>query len=239
MKPLAEFSPRQHRIAAEFVTAIKAADLVALERLIDIDNEDEDWSIVFHRVRRINNPPESVRAFFLAWWLNRGHFIRDIANDGRQLVGALRAMLPQYHGPGLTLYRGESATALPRRRFGIAWTSVESVADGFCHFPNVRETHEGGTAVLQAYASPDAILCAAADHGDPMGDNEIIVDPKRLAGVRVLRRYPQVPYEEFQRRQEQRDVEITSEIELTTYLQVAENDGDSGVRLRKESSIAP
>lgn len=54
----------------------------------------------------------------------------------------------------------------------------------------------GGSVLLEVAASPDCIISAPIHHpdcgGDHFGEDEYLVDRRRIRSVTVLRRYPQV-----------------------------------------------
>jgi hypothetical protein len=110
--------------------------------------------------------------------------------DDLLLIRALRVVLPPYRGPTVTLFRGDGARNCRRRTYGLSWTSELAVAEDFAN----REwrTTEGGSVVLETLAPPDAILCAPGLHDDRYGENEYLIDRRRLGRVTVLQRFPQL-----------------------------------------------
>ena len=47
----------------------------------------------------------------------------------------------------------------------------------------------GGSVLLAANVPAEAIICAPHEFGDDYGEEEYLVDRRKLRGVRVLRRY--------------------------------------------------
>lgn len=104
-------------------------------------------------------------------------------------MSALRSLLPAHSGPGLVIYRGETAFNRRRRTYGAAWTASEDVARSFA--TGIMQTFQGGSVLLSVFAPPDAIVCAPALLDDRYGEQEYVVEWRRLTGIRVLERFPQ------------------------------------------------
>lgn len=111
------------------------------------------------------------------------------------MTRALRVLLPPYRGLAVTLFRGDGARNCRRRTYGLSWTSERAVAEDFAK--RDWRTTEGGSVVLQTLASPDAILCAPYLHDDRYGENEYLIDRRRLSCVTVLQRFPQLSPQQF------------------------------------------
>jgi hypothetical protein len=63
------------------------------------------------------------------------------------------------------------------------------------------QTFTGGSVVVVTDAPAEAIICAPALLGDDYGEEEFIVDRRRLRSVRVVTRHPQISIDEHIRRQ--------------------------------------
>jgi hypothetical protein len=111
-------------------------------------------------------------------------------NDDLVMIRALRVLLPRYDGTAQRLYRGETAYNRKRRTYGLSWSSKLDVADHYGK-SGVYRSSVGGSVVLEVQANPDAIICAPLHHDNRYGEDEYLVDRRKLAGVKVLRRYPQ------------------------------------------------
>jgi hypothetical protein len=59
----------------------------------------------------------------------------------------------------------------------------------------------GGSVLIQTLAPPDAIICAPYRLNNRYGENEYLVDRRRLDRVTVLLRFSQLSHEEARRRQ--------------------------------------
>jgi hypothetical protein len=136
-----------------------------------------------------------MRRAWLAIYIRHGEHIRLEVGDDLLLIRALRVLLPPYRGPAVMLFRGDGARNCRRRTYGLSWTGERAVAEDFAN----REwrTTEGGSVVLQTLASPEAIICAPCLHDDGYGENEYLIDRRRLGGVTVLQRFPQLSPELF------------------------------------------
>ena len=112
---------------------------------------------------------------------------RSKVNDDLLVVDVLRCLLPPYKGPGLTLYRGDSAFNRRRRTYGMSWSASRSVAADFAQ--RNRRLYSDGSVLLEAEAPPDAIVFAPALHVNDYAEDEYVVDRRRLRNVRVLERF--------------------------------------------------
>jgi hypothetical protein len=50
-------------------------------------------------------------------------------------------------------------------------------------------TFDGGSVLLETHAPAEAIICTVPDRQDRYGEKEVLIDRRRLAGVRVVARY--------------------------------------------------
>jgi hypothetical protein len=127
-------------------------------------------------------------AFHTAWTV-RGFRWRDALNEDVHLTRALRAILEPYQGPGLALFRGEQSGRHDAGRRGLNWTLKREVAAMFAR--GLCSTCEGGGILITATAPPNAIIAAPGVHSRYLGEDEYVIDPVLLEGVRELQRYPQ------------------------------------------------
>jgi hypothetical protein len=75
--------------------------------------------------------PADMKLRMLALWRHHGDHIRSEVRRDMTLVKALHVLLPPYNGPGVTLYRGDSAWHCLRRTYGLSWSASLDVADSF------------------------------------------------------------------------------------------------------------
>src|SRR4051794_31502123 len=132
-------------------------------------------------------------------WIRHGEAVRDGVNDDRLLIAGLRALLPQYEGPSIALFRGETMWNHRRRSYGVSWSAEEAVAD--CFAQGDCRAVEGGSVLLRVMAPPDAIICDTRifpQHRDY--EAEVIVDRRLLRGLTILRPYPQAEVAAFHER---------------------------------------
>ncbi len=127
------------------------------------------------------------RAAFHQLWTERGHRIREAIDDDRRLAEALRHILLAYDGPGMVLYRGEQAGRAARGTIGFNWTARRDVAHTFAS--GLCTLYPGGGVLLQTYADPEVIISGPSPHSLHLGEDEVILDPGRIAEVIELARY--------------------------------------------------
>lgn len=169
--------------------------LQTLKQAMLQDNRD-----AFHRLpaqhwpkicsQMIVEPPSGdLSAVFRSWWAQYGEHIRAHTEDDALVARALRAWLPAYQGPGMTLFRGESAGRYEAQRLGFNWTPKQSVAEMFGSGWNAL--HPGGGRLLRCDVPASAIISAPDSHSRWLGENEYVVEPAMLEGVVVIAEYPQ------------------------------------------------
>jgi hypothetical protein len=121
-------------------------------------------------------------------WVEFGERIRVCTADDGLLAKALRTWLPIYDGPGLTLYRGESAARYEAGRQGFNWTPKRAVAEMFGRGLNAM--YPGGGLLLRCEVTPEAIISEPDGHSRYLQEDEYVVDPSMLQGVVVIAEYP-------------------------------------------------
>jgi hypothetical protein len=129
---------------------------------------------------------DAFRQDALRGWVTFGDGFRNDFKNDLALLDIMRSILPAYAGPALMLYRGDSFFNRRRRTYGWSWSANPDTARDFAMGP-YRE-FEGGSVLLEADVSADAIICAPATLGDDYGEEEFIVDRRKLKSVRVLER---------------------------------------------------
>jgi hypothetical protein len=184
---------RAPKLAADaFVAAVSTGNIEALAVSLDDVETTCAWPLVFRRCARLTDVSEEMRQAMLRIWITSGDHLRGEVGDDLVLKTALRVLLPQYQGPPITIYRGDSLWNRRRRTYGLSWTTDEQVADGFAQ--GLWRTMEGGSVVLRAVAPPEAIICdASLVDDDRYGEAECLVDRRLLSRVDVIRRYAQAP----------------------------------------------
>ena len=70
--------------------------------------------------------------------------------------------------------------------YRLAWSASAEVGRDFASRRDYRLA-EGGSVLLEMLAPPKAILCAAVMYNDRYGEQEYLVDRRRLCAVRELR----------------------------------------------------
>lgn len=171
-----------------FITAVAASDLKRTAAAMGPVDDNMLWPRALRALIKTGaTPSKRFRRGFLRVWLQSGDHLRQEAGSDLDLVDGLRILLPQYQGPGLTLYRGDSFHNRCRRLYGQSWTARRQTADGFAQ-GNWR-AHKGGSVVLMTRAPATAIVCAPARVDDSYAEQEYIVDRRRLGAVSVVARY--------------------------------------------------
>lgn len=150
------------------------------------------WGLIFKRVQGVDASP-AFREQFLQSWVVCGDAIRNDCQGDLDLTKGLRCLLPVYSGSGMTLYRGDGFESRRTRRYGMSWTSDKEVARDFAQ--GKARLCIGGGVLLETVAPPEAIICAPALLNNGYEEDEYIVDRRFLGGVRVIERYPEVPFD--------------------------------------------
>lgn len=131
----------------------------------------------FRKLARLN-PSLAFRRRFLDFWLRYGDSIRGDTNDDLALLDGLRALLPPYRGKARRVYRAESVRNHRYRTYGISWSEANDVQRMFGD-PGV---------LLECLAPPQAIVCRVPRSADRYGEQEVIVDRRKLTErPRVIR----------------------------------------------------
>ena len=144
------------------------------ENLSEIANY-YDPRAAFLRLRRHRTFPFSLRALFARCWVRYGDGCRKDVNDDLLVLDVLRCLLPPYEGPGLTLYRGDSAFNRRRRTYGMSWSASRGASPPILPKRH-RRVYSDGSVLLEAEAPPDAIVFAPALHVNDYAEDEYVVD---------------------------------------------------------------
>jgi hypothetical protein len=189
---------RIHASVGDFVESLRSADSRMFYQALSALELEGALRIAFSKVATLKEISQEGCLLMLRHWIDRGDQLRQAISDDLLLCDAFRASMPRYHGGDLKIYRGETTWNRRRRRYGLSWTDDPSVAQGFAE--GVTRTHEGGSVVLETIAPAQAIICIPKHHtNDPSDDyeSEILVDRRCLKRVNVIRRLPQISFEEL------------------------------------------
>ena len=121
------------RVVREFAKGVRTSNAELCARCIE-ELEEKSPGLFKAAMQAIAKSPcgsDEFRLRLLGVWVSCGDAIRHATNDDLALVGGLRAMLPRYIGPAITLYRAESAYNRKRRTYGLSWTSSAEVGREF------------------------------------------------------------------------------------------------------------
>lgn len=154
----------------------------------------KDWRAAFEEMLNLPQVSVEIKTAFHREWMTTGHLSRQLVCDDKLIAKALRAWLPNYSGPDMELYRGESFERFEKKEIGFGWTPEVSVAQLFARGPN--SCHPGGGAVLK-YLIPTAAIISGpfvGDHGEQIkSEKEFIVDREMLdyVDIEIVSRFPQ------------------------------------------------
>jgi hypothetical protein len=140
---------------------------------------------------RIKGISESFRHTLLDFCLENGDSLRTAARHDFLLLDFYRAVLPKYRGPSVTIYRGATLSERCNRTYGLSWTTNIQVARSFAE-RNAERTRDDGV-VLRTVASRTSLICAPAQLNNRFGEDEFVVDRRKLKVVEVVERFrPQI-----------------------------------------------
>lgn len=175
-------APKQRQYRASVKAAVDAAHAGDMQRCMEtLEAIDENglWR-AFMKAVSARPCPEKLRRSFLDGYIRQGDHIRSEVGDDLILIDGLRSLLPRYTGPVMTLYHGEGALNRSRRTYGLAWTASPEVARD--HAGRLWQETKGG-------APKEAIICAPGLINDRYGEQEYLVDRRRLTSIRVVERF--------------------------------------------------
>lgn len=174
---------RRRKAVRGFVRGVLLGDIAAIvENMKTVD--PTEWASAMRAISRLNSVSPIARDMFLHMHKMDGDHIRQEVGDDVLLAKAYRIVFGKYDGPGMTLFRGESADNRRFRRYGISWTDSREVADAFARAR--CEYYRPGTVTLQAEVPAEGIVLSI---GDSEGESEYLVDRRFLTAVRVISRY--------------------------------------------------
>lgn len=195
-RALAEERRRDRAIAQALHDACKIGDVDRFYEAADLalNASIDGWRLGFKKIGLLGAVTPDIQAAFLRVWIETKSL-----RDGTRvdLIKALRVLLPPYSGPDVRLYRGEFFRNRLRRRCGVSWSADLSIAERFAQ--DGRQASEGGSVILETRAPAAAIIASTEVAGDYYGEREFLVDPVRLLGVKVIRHFPQISHEEWER----------------------------------------
>ena len=155
------------------------------------DVEASIWIAAFQYIdKHLDVLPFNRSSIHLIWTESGGH-LRNKIRDDQLILRVLRASLPRYQGPGLTLYRGECKFLYEQGKVGFCWTPAIEVAKKFASGLNSLEP--GGGALLKAFAPSEAILAGPNDHStSQMQEFEHTCDPTALKDIELVQTFPKL-----------------------------------------------
>lgn len=181
----------ERTMVQDFVNSIGEGNTTRFFQLIKKLEYDLCFASAMRAVARLHHVPERFQRWFLLFWLRNGDHIRQEVGNDLILMDALRVLMPSYNGTATTLYRAETAPNRKRRTYGISWSADPLVGRSLAQ-SILRQSAPGGSLVLKTLASPDAIICAVGPGEDRYGEQEYLVDRRRLHAVKVIERFAQI-----------------------------------------------
>ena len=152
--------------------------------------------VAFQNAAAVRGLSDRFRRRMLNFFLDHGDALRGAVPHEFLLLDFLRAVLPRYAGPSLTLHRGTSFQERRRRTYGSSWTANEAVARHIAEKDKCR-TVLGGSVVLKTDAPASAVICAPALVNNRFQEDEYIVDRRRLRRVDVTERFPWLSIDKY------------------------------------------
>jgi len=186
---LKQLRQEQRQTADDFIACIKSENAQGLPPCLEKLRKHEAFLLGFRAAARLENVSETVRMAFLGIWEVHGDALRGEIRQDVTLIDGLWRLLPSYSGPQMTLFRGESARNRRYRTYGLSWTADKDVAEDFAEYAARHEV--GGGVLLRCVAPATAIISAPAIQGDRYGEQEYLVDRRRLTSIDVLERFSQ------------------------------------------------
>lgn len=180
----------QERIS-KIIKEIKNNDASNIGELFSYSDDSE--FAVLRKIARLTSVQSDVQKAFAYFWVTSGDTVRDGLVNDLLLLDAMRSLLPPYPGPALVAYRGESFYNRRRRTYGMSWSKNQEVANNFAKVHG-KNTHEG-SVLLRAEVPSDAVILVVSDfRTDDYGEQEVIVDRRRLKAVSILKRYSHIEF---------------------------------------------
>lgn len=175
----------------EFIDALSGDDWCVVADAMKGIEDARQWPEAIAAVARSGLVPRStITDAFYTYWTTRGFRIRAHVADDVLMLDALWLLLPRYHGAALPLYRGENLDRWRRRQIGFGWTANRPVA---VMFASGLAASEGmGGILIGTDARADAIIAGPGRHSQYLGEDEYIVDPRRLGSIMPLEQFPRI-----------------------------------------------
>jgi hypothetical protein len=183
-KQFGEHAWDRERCTEELHRLVRLKDSRGVEAAMRAMDRLDCWRDPLHHLMSLPTPDAELGEGLLWFWVTYGFHISESLRGDRIFVDALRRFVPPYEGGPMTLYRGELQSRHFLGVYGIAWTAKLDVAEMFAR----RRVHlrEGAGLVLQIEAGPEMIIYARPAHSEHLGEDEYLVDPRAIGGVKVL-----------------------------------------------------
>lgn len=180
---------RRTHEAHSLVDAIYRSNREVVRDLLMAQHPDpERWTALSSSLYEGAALTNGAKKEFHSVWIEFGAKIRIQVGDDRMLTHLLRSLLPEYHGEGLRLYRGENADRYAEGHIGFCWTPEIKKAQMFGR--GLNAWHGTGGVLLSAMVDHASIIAEPNAHSIYLGEHEYTIDPFSLSNVEMLDRYP-------------------------------------------------
>ncbi len=151
----------------------------------DVAAHRKQWRELFILLAKRGPADRAMSDHFHTKWHESHHLLRELIDDDDLFVDVAKAWLPPYHGPTLTLYRGENIDRLSVGKIGSGWSDQEETAAMFARGLNAVGS---GGALLRTHAPAAAIVAGPSDHSaNWLREREFTVDPRMLGQIEQIR----------------------------------------------------
>jgi hypothetical protein len=145
----------KRRLVHDFVQGIRTDDMgLCVQCLETLEYHEMAWPAVLRALAN-ESASDDAREGFLSVYVSYGDSLRNQVDKDLALADGLRALLPRYNGPAITLYRGKTAWNRQRRTYGLSWSASLDVARSFAESSLFRQS-TGGSVLLETLAPPEA-----------------------------------------------------------------------------------
>jgi hypothetical protein len=142
---------------------------------------------LFLRLAHVPRPNEQCRKAFHSAWVTQGLWLREEFSIDQLLPAALANLMPGYAGPTQQLFRGERWTNHENGTYGFSWTTSRDTAEMFARGLNCIAP--SGGVLLATTAPPHAILAEPSEHSRGLGEDEYVLDRRRLEKIEAIERF--------------------------------------------------
>lgn len=175
----------------ELIAALSGDDWSGVKAIMERIERARLWPQAVDAVVKFDLvPSKAIAEAFHTYWTEIGFRVREAVSNDPLMLNALRLLLPPYHGPGLTLYRGENLDRWQQGRLGFGWTPRREVATMFAS--GLAASEGTGGILVCANVPCNAIIASPGKHSRYLDEDEYIVDPRHLGTIQALEQFPRI-----------------------------------------------